>query len=331
VPRESLDRESAAGAIASGAPAEVGAPAARARLRIAALTLTALVAFAANSLLCRLALGSAAIDPSSFTAIRLASGAVALAIIAALRREGFAGSWPSALALFLYAAPFSFAYIFLGAGAGALILFGSVQATMIAAGLRGGERPHRLEWLGLAGALTGLAYLAAPGLSAPPPAGSALMAVAGIAWGAYSLRGRAPSAAASPTATTAGNFLRSVPFAIALSLVLLRDAHVSPRGALLALLSGAITSGVGYAVWYAALAGLSATRAATVQLAVPMLAAFGGIAFLGESMTTRIALAAALILGGVALAIRGRRTEAVPVQRAAGARSDQKKSAEKRP
>jgi drug/metabolite transporter (DMT)-like permease len=311
VPRESLDRQSSAEAVARRTPAEVRAPAAtHSPLRTAALTLGALIAFATNSLLCRLALGSAAIDPSSFTAIRLASGAVSLAIIAALCRTGFAGSWPSALALFLYAAPFSFAYIFLGAGAGALILFGAVQVTMIAAGLRRGERPHRLEWTGLAAALAGLAYLAAPGLSAPSPAGSALMAIAGIAWGAYSLRGRAASAAAAnPIAITAGNFLRAVPFGIALSLALLHDAHVAPRGALLAVLSGAIMSGVGYVVWYAALPALSATRAATLQLAVPALAAFGGIAFLGETLTPRMALAAALILGGVALAIRGRRAE----------------------
>jgi drug/metabolite transporter (DMT)-like permease len=268
------------------------------------LTLAALVAFASNSILCRLALGGGAIDPASFTTIRLVTGAAALTLIAGLRRERPAGDTLSAAALFLYAAPFSFAYLFLDAGAGALLLFGAVQATMIAAGLRAGERPHRGEWFGLAAALGGLAYLLAPGMRSPSPVGAALMIAAGVAWGVYSLRGRAVTGAVSATAATAGNFLRAAPLALLLSLALSSGARGSLRGALLAAASGAIASGAGYAIWYAALRGLTATRAATVQLAVPVLAAFGGVAFLGERVTARLAVSAMLILGGVALAIR---------------------------
>jgi drug/metabolite transporter (DMT)-like permease len=297
-------------------------------MRTVLLTLSALVAFAANSVLCRLALGGRAIDAASFATIRLASGALALLSLLALvsrgrgdRRDGRgpapddertagparrvrpAGSWRSAAALFLYAVPFAFAYLSLSAGTGALILFGAVQATMIAVGLRGGERPHRLEWWGLIIAIAGLIVLVLPGLRAPAPAGSLLMAVAGMAWGVYSLRGRG---AGRPLAITAGNFARAAPLALAVSLLCLRALHVSPRGALLAVLSGAVTSGLGYAIWYAALPGLTATRAATVQLAVPVLAALGGVAFLGEHVTLRLVVSATFILGGVAAALRGR-------------------------
>ncbi len=297
-------------------------------MRTAILTLCALVAFAANSILCRLALGTAAIDPASFTTIRLASGALVLALILAIRSGGAGGdagragavpdrgraggNWPSALALFLYAAPFSFSYVSLGAATGALVLFGAVQATMIAAGLRAGDQPHRREWIGLLVALGGFVVLVAPGLRAPSPVGCALMALAGVAWGVYSLRGRD---AVRPIAATAGNFLRAAPLAILVSIAFARAAHVAPRGALLATLSGAVTSGLGYVIWYAALRGLTATRAATVQLAVPVLTAFGGVALLGEPVTLRLAIAAALILGGVGFAVPGlpARADALPI------------------
>ncbi len=272
-------------------------------MRTAVLTCLALIAFAANSVLCRLALGDASIDAASFSTIRLAAGAAALALVLAGRGDRPAGSWPSALALFLYAVPFSFAYLSLDVGTGALILFGAVQATMIATGLREGERPHRLEWLGLVIAVGGLVYLTSPGLTAPSPGASLLMGAAGIAWGVYSLRGRS---ADRPIAVTAGNFLLAVPPALAVSLAFAGGTHLSGRGALLAVVSGAATSGLGYVVWYAALGGLSATRAATAQLAVPVLTALGGVAVLGEPVTLRLVLAAALILGGVALALRGR-------------------------
>jgi drug/metabolite transporter (DMT)-like permease len=266
------------------------------------------VAFAANSVLCRLALGHAAIDAASFTSIRLASGAgVLLLITAAVERRTPAlgrGNPASALLLFLYAAAFSFAYNGLGAGTGALILFGSVQATMLLFALGSGERPHVSEWAGLALALAGLVYLVFPGLqSAPPLLSSALMTVAGISWGLYSLRGRG---AKSPLAETTKNFVLALPLALIINLLMLRNAHVSRRGVMLAVLSGALASGVGYVVWYAALRGLTATRAATVQLAVPVLAAVGGVLFLSERISLRLLLAGVVILGGVALALSRR-------------------------
>jgi drug/metabolite transporter (DMT)-like permease len=273
-------------------------------------TVLAMIAFAANSLLCRLALGAGAIDAAGFTAVRIASGALLLVPLARASRRtgrrGPGGAWTSAALLFLYAAGFSFAYVTLPVGTGALILFAAVQTTMIAAGLRSGERPAPLEWAGLVLALGGLVWLTAPGITAPSPAGSALMAAAGIAWGVYSVRGRGTT---DPLGDTAGSFLRAVPMALAVSLVSARAFHAAPRGLLLAVISGAIASGLGYVLWYAALRGLTATRAATVQLAVPVLTAAGGVTILGERITGRLIVAAILILGGIALAVleHGRR------------------------
>lgn len=278
------------------------------RTRIALLTAAALVAFAGNSLLCRLALAGREIDAASFTAIRIASGAIVLAVLAMPRGGGAlrAGQWGSAAALFGYAAPFSYAYLELGAGIGALILFGAVQTTMLGVAIARGERPRPLVWLGLAVALGGLVALAAPGTTAPDPLAAALMAGAGIAWGVYSLRGRAGTG--DPLVATAGNFLRAAPFAVVLVVAASAFARldVSPRGAGFALASGALASGLGYSLWYAALRGLAATEAAVLQLLVPVLAAAGGVVLLGESVSVRLALAAAAILGGVALAIRNR-------------------------
>ncbi len=280
-------------------------------VRTLALTVLALVAFAANSVLCRLALGGRTIDAASFTLLRIASGAAMLLVIRSsvgtradssppARRQG----WTSAVMLFLYAAPFSFAYLSLTAGTGALILFGAVQATMILAALRSGERFNAFEGIGLCCALGGLAYLVFPGLKAPSPVGSALMALAGIAWGIYTLKGRGSD---DSLGDTTRNFVRAAPLAVLVSLAAMPGARVEPRGAMLAIVSGAVTSGVGYAVWYAALRGLTAIRAATVQLTVPALAAAGGVMFLGESVTLRLVLSAILILGGVGVAIAGRR------------------------
>jgi len=266
-----------------------------------------MVAFAANSILCRLALGDSTIDAASFTTIRLVSGAVMLLVVSRLASRNRAidsgGNWLSAAMLFAYAAAFSFAYISLAAGTGALILFGAVQATMILVALRSGERPHRLEWLGLLMALAGLVYLVLPGLSAPSPAGSALMAVAGIAWGVYSLRGRGVD---DPTRATTANFIRAVPFALIVSAIALRGISVSPRGALLAILSGAVTSGLGYVLWYMAVRGLTATRAAIVQLSVPVIAAAGGVVFLAEDVSPRLVVSTVMILGGVGLSVTAR-------------------------
>ncbi len=277
------------------------------RVRTSVFTLSALLAFAANSVLCRKALSAATIDAASFTGVRLTSGAVVLWALISLRRRRQAsndrGTWFSASMLFLYAAAFSFAYLKLSAGTGALILFCSVQLTMILYGLWSGERPHALQWTGLFLALGGLVYLVAPGLAAPAPGGSTLMAVAGVGWGVYSLRGRSIK---DPAAMTAGNFLRTVPFVFVVSLALRSQIRVSPEGFLLAFISGSLTSGVGYLVWYTALQGLSATRAATVQLCVPVIAAFGGALFLSENISLRLVIATVLILGGVGLTVIGK-------------------------
>ena len=263
----------------------------------------ALVGFAANSLLCRAALGARSIDAASFTAIRIASGALVLLVLAG-RRAPRTGSWPSAAALFAYAAAFSFAYLRLTAATGALILFALVQATMIGVGIWRGERPRALEWLGLALAAGGLVALTLPGLAAPDPLGAALMAGAGVAWGIYSLRGRG---ATNPLAVTADNFARAVPFtALLLVAIPLASGRITTRGALLAATSGALASGIGYSLWYAALPHLRATRAAIVQLSVPVLASLGAVVTLGESISLRLAGATAAILGGVLIAMLAR-------------------------
>ncbi len=267
------------------------------------LIMVAMTAFATNSVLCRMALGAHTIDAASFTAVRLVSGAVTLAVVAVFVRNGrifAAGSWLSALQLFLYAAAFSFAYLSLSAGTGSLILFGSVQATMIISGLRSGERPHMLQWAGLAIALAGLFYLVFPGITAPSPGGSLLMALAGMAWGRYSLRGRA---AKDPVCETTGNFIKAAPFSLAVLAAGVQGVHAVPGGMLLAVLSGSLASGMGYVIWYAALRDLSSTRAASVQLSVPVIAAFGGVSFLAEVITLRLVIASALIIGGVALTV----------------------------
>lgn len=274
---------------------------------VAILTIAALLGFAANSLLCRQALGDGAIDAASFTAIRIAAGAITLAILTAARRESQreAGSWASAAALFAYAAAFSFAYLRLTTATGALILFACVQVTMLGVAIARGDRPGMLEWLGIALAIAGLIALVLPGLEAPDPIGALLMASAGIAWGIYSLRGRG---AARPLATTANNFLRAVPLAAALLFAIpLSDGTISGEGIALAIASGAVASGLGYSVWYAALPHLRATRAAIVQLAVPVIAAIAAAVLLGESLSQRLVGAAAAILGGIALVLAAKR------------------------
>jgi len=263
-----------------------------------------MVAFAANSLLCRAALGPGAIDAASFTTLRLLADAATLTLL--VRRRPSGGSWSAAACLFAYALCFSLAYRSIAAGTGALLLFGAVQLTMLAAGLRAGERPPARTWLGLLLAVGGLVVLTAPGLTQPDPLGALLMATAGIAWGLYSLRGRTSK---SPLRANADNFARCVPLAILASLLALPFAQptVTTNGALLAIASGALASGIGYAIWYAALAHLRASQAAIVQLTVPPLAAFGGVLLLDETASLRLGLATVAILGGVALAMRARR------------------------
>ena len=266
------------------------------------LTSLAMTAFAGNSLLCRAALKQTEIDPASFTAIRLISGAVVLWLVVRMRQgaQNGKGNWLSALALFAYAAGFSFAYVSLSAASGALLLFGAVQATMIGYGLWKGERLIWPQFIGLILAGGGLIGLLLPGLSAPPLAGSLLMLAAGVAWGIYSLRGKS---AGDPTRVTAGNFLRTVPIVALLSLPMLNHLSFDPAGVGYAVASGALASGIGYVIWYTALPALQATHAAILQLSAPLLAALGGIAFLGEPLTLRIILASAAILGGIALVI----------------------------
>jgi drug/metabolite transporter (DMT)-like permease len=261
-----------------------------------------MIAFASNSLLCRAALKHTSIDAASFTLIRICSGAAALWLIMTLRRATWsqAGNWLSALALFAYAAAFSFAYNTLPAGTGALLLFGAVQATMILWGLRAGERLHARQLIGLAMAVGGLVLLVLPGLSAPPFVGSSLMLGAGVAWGIYSLRGKGEK---MPASATAGNFLRALPFALLLSMIFFPWTRLDRAGIGYAVLSGAIASGAGYVIWYAALSGLRAASAATVQLSVPVLAATGGILLLGEPLTWRFLGASLAVLGGIALVV----------------------------
>ncbi len=256
------------------------------------------MSFAANSVLCRLALRDGTTDPAMFTGVRIVSGAIVLAIILRLRGRAFAGDWLSAAALTIYAVGFSFAYVSVPAGAGALLLFGAVQVTMIGVGLVNGERPYWHEWAGETISLIGLLALISPGLSAPPLPGALLMTTAGIAWACYSLRGRRN---ADSTAATAGNFLRAVPIALLLCILNLH-AQMSLPGLIYAVLSGAFASGLGYVVWYTVLPELTAMRAGLVQLAVPLLVAAIGIGLLGEQLTSRLAYSTVAILGGLALA-----------------------------
>lgn len=265
-----------------------------------------MVAFAANSLLCRFALGQELIDPASFTSIRVASGALVLSGLVALRSSASAEwrfDWRAVGALFGYMVFFSFAYLSLGAGTGALILFGSVQLTMFASALRAGEYFPPISWMGLSVAIAGLVYLVSPGVTAPNIVGSALMMVAGISWGVYSLRGKE---AIDPLRATTMNFLTSVPLVALVSLLFLDDLSVNFSGAMLAVASGAIASGVGYAIWYAALSDLPASRAATVQLTVPVIAAIGGVLILSEEPTLRLLASSAATLGGVAIVLAQR-------------------------
>lgn len=273
--------------------------------RAGGLTVLAMLAFAANSLLCRLALATTSIDPATFTSVRIVSGALVLWLIVRSRGAQLsqAGSWTSALALFAYAIAFSLAYVVLSAATGALLLFGAVQVTMIGVGLWRGERFRPLQWIGFTAALCGLAVLLLPGLTAPPLVGAALMLSAGAAWGVYSLRGKSGG---DPKIATAGNFARAVPAALVASAISLPWFQADTAGLVYAVVSGALTSGVGYVIWYSALPSLSATVAATVQLSVPVIAAFGGTLVLGEPLTARLALTSIAILGGIALVVQGR-------------------------
>jgi drug/metabolite transporter (DMT)-like permease len=268
-----------------------------------------MLAFAANSLLCRAALGGGHADAASFTTLRLAGGALTLGLVA--RRQGGGApssrfAWGSAVVLFAYAIGFSLAYLRIPAGVGALLMFAAVQLTMVAAGLRAGERPRVLEWAGHVLAIAGLVVLTRPGLSRPDPLGATLMLGAGVAWGVYSLRGRGRTDA---VASNAASFARAVLLAVGASAIgaAVGATRIDLVGLGLALASGAVASGLGYAVWYAALRSLAATRAALVQLAVPPLAAAGGVVLLRETFSPRLLVAGLLILGGITLAVTDHR------------------------
>jgi drug/metabolite transporter (DMT)-like permease len=274
----------------------------------ALLTALALIAFASNSILTRLALGGGAMDAATFTTVRLAAGAVVLAAI--VRAQGGpsplrgAGGLVGPLALFAYAAPFSFAYVRIGAAAGALLLFAAVQITMIGWGIARGERPSPRAWLGIALALGGLGWLTLPAVGRPDPVGSALMIVAGAAWGAYSIAGKR---ATNALAANARSFVWAVPLALLLNLLFASSAAVSARGLVLAAASGGITSGLGYAIWYRALRGLTATQASVLQLSVPVIAAVGAVVVLHESVNPRLGISTVAVIGGLALVLSARR------------------------
>jgi drug/metabolite transporter (DMT)-like permease len=273
-------------------------------LRAIVYTSITMLAFAGNSILCRMALRDGSIDPASFTSIRLLSGAVALLLIVRLTSKDASirehGGWISALMLFFYAICFSYAYISLSAGTGALILFGFVQGTMIAIALWSGDRPSVSEWLGWLLAFAGLVWLLMPGIEAPPAVGATLMALAGIGWGVYSIRGRLETNA---LVSTCSNFVYSIAFVVVLSAMTITSADITNRGVVLAIISGALTSGVGYVIWYAALNYLSAIQAALVQLSVPAIAAAGGVILLAEPVSLRLLTSGILILGGISLAL----------------------------
>jgi drug/metabolite transporter (DMT)-like permease len=279
-------------------------------LKVFFLTFLSLVAFALNSILCRIALGGETIDAVGFTSIRIVSGAITLIAISAIynRKDKNVkrGSWLSAFLLFAYAICFSFAYLKLTAATGALILFGSVQLTMIFVSLLRGERPRPIEWISLFLAFGGLLYLIFPGLSAPPIGFSALMISAGIAWAFYTLRGKGSE---NPLIDTTGNFVRAVPMILLIAIPFFQSLQISTKGAILAIVSGSVASGIGYSIWYSVLKHHTATRAAILQLSVPAIAAFGGVVFLGEELSLRLVISSSLIIGGIGLAVLGRRSK----------------------
>jgi len=271
-------------------------------------TILALIAFSANSIFCRMALGGQSIDAASFTIIRLLSGAITLGLILLLTHKVNSnrskGSWPAALMLFIYALSFSYAYISLDAGTGALILFGSVQLSMITISLLSGTRLHYTEWLGVALAFCGFIYLILPGVSTPSGTGFLLMTVSGVAWGGYTLMGKGSE---SPLSDTGYNFIRTLPLVAIMLIIGLSEIPYSSKGITLAILSGAFASGIGYSIWYLALPLLTSTQAAVVQLTVPLFATLGGVLFLNELINTRLFISTALILGGILLVVLGRR------------------------
>lgn len=275
-------------------------------VKTAWLTLLAMIAFAGNSLLCRMALGNELIDAISFSSIRLYSGALCLLLLVLPKLKGQASghiNWRTVAALFIYMVFFSYGYVSLSAGTGVLILFVAVQLTMFAVALRRGERFSLPAWAGLVTSGAGIVYLVSPGVTAPDPLGALCMLIAGIGWGVYSVIGSGDS---EPGVATARNFVGAVPLAVAVQLLFIDSSAIRPEGFALAVVSGALTSGVGYIIWYQALRGLSVSFAAVVQLAVPILVVAGGALFLGEDLTARLGIASAVTIGGIAVVLRSR-------------------------
>lgn len=276
-------------------------------LKLITLTLLALIAFAGNSLLCRLALAQTPIDSTTFVTIRLLSGALILWLALYLQKQGdkMEGSWPGALALFIYALAFTFAYTHIPAGTGALLLFATIQISMILYGMFIGERLSFWQITGLGLAIVGLIILMLPKVGAPPLLYGCIMIISGLAWSVYSLLGRGTR---NPTSATAGNFIRATPMALILFLCMLPTSSITldTAGIGYAIASGAITSGLGYILWYAAVRELKVTQAATVQLSVPLITAFGGTLFLGELITSTLIISSIAIILGVSLVIMSR-------------------------
>jgi len=276
-------------------------------LKISFLTCLALIAFAANSVLCRLALGNETIDAASFTVVRLLSGALTLLLILGMKGNNKGviskGSWAASFSLFLYAITFSYAYLSIDTGTGALILFGTVQLTMILLSLIAGTRLHFSEWSGVIIAFMGFIYLILPNITTPSINGLILMTVSGVSWGIYTLKGRSSN---NPLMDTTYNFLRTIPFVMILAIFTMEVMSISTEGIILALLSGGLTSGIGYTIWYIALRGLSTTQAAVVQLLVPVIAAVGGVLFVSETITLRLVISAVIVLGGILMVILGK-------------------------
>lgn len=273
------------------------------RFRLAAYTTLTMIAFAGNSLFCRMALKETNIDAASFTSARLLSGAAMLWLLMRWQKQPplAHGSWRSAVALFLYAVALSFAYRTINTGAGALMLFGAVQATMLIAGFMAGERMTAIQTGGFAAALIGLVIMVSPGVEAPSVQDSILMLGSGVAWGVYSMFGRGQP---NPAAATAGNFLRAAPLTMALSLIALPWLRLDLQGVLYAVMSGAVTSALGYVLWYRVLQHMHSMTASTVQLSAPVIAAIGGILILGEAATRDLVISSVLILGGIWLVLR---------------------------
>jgi len=272
-------------------------------LKTIIFTFLALIAFAANSVICRAALKDQLIDPGAFTVIRLVSGAAVLLLLVYFRHfkknsKRSKGSWISAMMLFMYATAFSFAYVSIDTATGALIVFGAVQITMITYALLKGYKMHGSEWLGMLIAFIGFVYLMLPGAQSPPVLGAVIMTISGIGWGMYSVLGKKSE---NPLEDTAYNFLRSIPFLLLILFFLIHEQNYSVQGVLLALLSGMVTSGLGYTIWYMALRGLTTIQASVVQLFVPVLAGIGGFLFLNEIISLRLWISALLILGGILL------------------------------